>query len=435
MNIEEIVQRANREYQLLACFPTEFNFLPTKDRNIVTKSLELLEVSEDEIKQNIDVLMGSKQDVKKIGSEVSSIQLRRMIHYLGLESVLNERVHGLSLTQHPGSFVMPSHEKSTDVFSFSPDTRLVFGLDVRGFMFPYTEIGAEFDFHQLAPHLISNRKESIRTNDSKLELDLVLLENSTEIAKFISTMGTMDVELVPLFYRQNPDRGNSNHFYQSWMNSIASERGGVVRETAEARRRTAGWLLNIYLENILDKIPIERKLSVMDVGSNEGFQLAQYQRVIFGKNKNVELYGIEPNTRAAEKSRKNTKGYATIYQKEVKELVGNVEPIDFMSAIGVTTFDVMPYNEVFESVLAMHDMLSDGGVLIISGYSPVTFNSEEFNRLGFTVLGKSVPQLLFMNPTDRNYFPHEFYVLAKTHEPNREFFHSKNYLTAKNSIQ
>ena len=191
-------------------------------------------------------------------------------------------------------------------------------------------------------------------------------EEAEIIANFISTRKGGDVEVVvPLRNRRPPVR---------WSGFDDSPQHCVYRE-------------QIY-PCVLDSLKDIEFSDVLDVGCGAGDLLHAISRTY----PRADCHGIDSSSMNTASAKE--KGLACIYEgdaRNVENLLPAGKTFDLMIFCGVLNRQVTTVGSARNILKKCIRVLRYGGHVIITGYSSCHFDSRNLERLGLTVLNKSLP--------------------------------------------
>jgi len=166
-------------------------------------------------------------------------------------------------------------------------------------------------------------------------------------------------------------------------------------------RWTIGQLIGRYLPD---------EGNVLDAGCNDGYMLMQMHRAKPG----LRLHGIDLNADSVDVAERRLQGFAEIRQGNAfhSDLRFRGRRFDVINAVGLMNHVVMTERDSRDMLHYLGRQLTDGGKLIIAGYSPCHNQKHDFEDAGFTVQACCAPPLLYRNSTGI-LFPHQFYVMTK----------------------
>lgn len=173
----------------------------------------------------------------------------------------------------------------------------------------------------------------------------------------------------------------------------------------------------IYSEQIYPSII--RTLAEYDIEIGPGFvavdlfggdgELAESLSIY--SNNQGEIHVIDQNTLALEKA-KDRDGRVIVHAPsdliEAQDILDGVEKPDLVTAVGGLCVQVLKRDESLNVARKVFEGLKEGGHFIVTGFSYVLLNAQDFRSLGFEVLQMSIP----VN-TYENAYPKQLYVLRK----------------------
>ncbi len=203
---------------------------------------------------------------------------------------------------------------------------------------------------------------------------------------YLSSMDGKDVELlIPLRNDRTPVR---------WFSFEDSREFEVYRD-----------LIYPVILDCLKGVPFR---TLLDVGCGAGNLLAKISK----EYPEAVLYGVDISYDNVESARE--KGLAHVYEGNalnLKPLLPGASYFDVVILCGVLNRQVVDEGTARAMLRKTFRLLNPGGYFIVTGYSSCHFSSSDFQKMGLTVLNKSIPSNLFKSYD--NFALRQLYVARK----------------------
>jgi hypothetical protein len=379
------------------------------------------------------LITGSGSDLKKEEIYISKSRLHEMIFFAEEEKKLHDLLDEVYSRDSIDISLLDSLASRSPERSHQSLGQLsgLFLLEVGTHDLLY-QIHMMGNVHAMVEPSILKNLELVGLSAQLSEVDFVPAEVK-KIRDVISRLPPDFIEYFPKWFKSDPESQNDSSTYISWLRKSMVKHEQKSRTLSDLApmvspldtRRNIARSMSYHLDKYIQDSDLGDSIQVVDLGPYDGYFMAHFNRTASVYDIDIDIAGIELNPTASKNTYKNLRKQNTIHEDSGANILEYYQPgsVDFISANGVCNFGVMPYSDAVDVLLNAQRALKIGGMMVISsGYSPPFFSREEFESIGFDVVGTTIPPFLYPNENDLGMnIANEFYVLRKIDEISDDY--------------